>query len=94
MRPRGAISEHVQRIGEDLHIQIIMAFGTVFQWSDTYGNASRYWQDVWDWLRTQHRDICDHPDRDYPKDDGDMCMLTEIWDWQEERSVLTRRREK
>lgn len=68
---------------EDIQIQIVAAFGTVWQCGKRDG--SEYWARVWDWLRTQHPEICEDPTLDYPADTvhGDIVMLNRIWQWQD-----------
>lgn len=71
------------RITEDMQIQCLARFGSVFQ-KETGGERSEYWVDVWNWLRVQYRDLCNKPDLDYPMDSngGDIELLNEIFNWQ------------
>ena len=74
------------KIGEDLQIECVARYGVVFQ-MEGGKPSSEYWQVVWDWLRQHHAHICNDPTTDYPthKDNNDIELLNEIWNWQEER---------
>lgn len=90
--PHPIPEEMSSKITEDMHIQILARHGTVFATSG--GNASsEYWQDVWDYLRTQHPHICQEPEQDYPgpHPDGDLGLLNTIWFWQEAKRAERRR---
>lgn len=69
-------------VGEDLQLEIVAAFGVVFQVVGK-GRGAEYWQNVWDYLKANHAHMLEDATTYYASEGHDIEILNEMWAWQD-----------